>query len=93
MLESRTRLSIDVPFDIFTKLNDLLGEWRIKNQLFRKITLDLIKAMEMMTPDQRRFFIVSIIEGDLEITQYIKSVKKAQDAAERYKKISSSNDS
>jgi len=72
----RPRLSIVVPEDVFNRLNNLLEGWRIKNALFEKITKDLVDVMERMTPQQRRFFIVSIVEGHLEPEQYIKSVKK-----------------
>jgi len=83
----RPRLSIDLPEDLFNKLNDLLGEWRIKNHLYRKITEDLVKAMEKMDATQRRFFIVSILSGEVEAEQYIKSIKDANSATEKFKKV------
>lgn len=73
----KPRLSIVLSSEVHNRLNELLGGWRVKNALFEKITVDLVKVMEKMTPKQRKFFIVSIIEGHLEPEQYIKSVKKA----------------
>lgn len=75
----RPRLSIVLSQSTFERLNNVLGAWRVKNALFEKITNDLVKVMEKMTEKQRRFFIVSIVEGHLEPEEYIKSVKKAME--------------
>ena len=75
----RPRLSVVLDSDIHERLNKVLEGWRIKNALFEKITSDLVEVMERMTPKQRRFFIVSIIEGQLKPEQYIKSVKKVME--------------
>jgi len=79
MKEYRPRLSIVLDESTHNKLNELLEGWRIKNALFEKIACDLVEVMDRMTPQQRRFFIVSIVEGHLEPEQYIKSVKKVME--------------
>lgn len=83
----RPRLSIDLPEDLFNRLNNILGGWRIKNHLYRKITEDLIKVMEKMDHSQRRFFLSHILSGDVEAEEYIKSVKEAKVATEKFKKV------
>jgi hypothetical protein len=87
IIDYRPRLSIDVPKEIFDRLNHLLGGWRIRGQLFRAITIDLVELLEKMDQEQRRFFIVSIIERDVGITKYIKTIGKAEDEAKRYKDL------
>lgn len=89
--DSRPRLSVDLPWELYNKLNNLLGDWRIKSRLFRAISFELVRVMERMDAKQREFFLVSILEGDIEIEKYIKQIKKAKDAAEKFKEVDSRN--
>jgi hypothetical protein len=73
----RPRLSIVLDQETHDKLNELLGGWRIKNALFEKVTRDLIAVMEKLTPEQRRYLIVSVVEGHLQPEVYMKSIRKA----------------
>ena len=77
-IDYRPRLSIVLDEDTARELNELLGEWRIKNRLYLKITKDLIKVLRQMTPQQRRSFIVAILDSELKIEEYQLTVRKVK---------------
>ena len=58
-----SRLSIDLPIELHNELNTLLGGWRIKRALYHKITEDLVKTLNRLTPKERTQFLVGIIDG------------------------------
>ena len=68
--EHGPRLSVEMPEDLYKEFNDLIGTWRIRAALFRKIVYDLVIRMRKMTPSQRRLFIVSIVEGEISIEEW-----------------------
>ena len=79
---TRPRIHIDISEETHTELNELLGEMRVKTALFRKIAEDLVTILRKLSPAQRRFFIVSILEGDLDIKEYNRKVKAAVEGVE-----------
>ena len=72
----RPRLSIELPLDLKLELDAMLGGWRVKNALYTKITIDLVKVMKRLSEKQRRLFIVAIVEGHLKPEEYLKTVRK-----------------
>ena len=72
----RPRLSIELPLDLKLELDTMLGGWRVKNALYTKITIDLVKVMKRLSEKQRRLFIVAIVEGHLKPEEYLKTVRK-----------------
>ena len=72
----RPRLSIELPLDLKLELDAMLGGWRVKNALYTKITIDLVKVMKRLSEKQRRLFIVAIVEGHLKPEEYLKTVRE-----------------
>ena len=79
----RPRLSIDIDEELFNKLNDLIGDLRLKSKLYQKITYDLVRALELMTPRQRTFFILSVVDSKITIEEYCKGIREAKDEAKK----------
>ena len=86
-MSKRSRLSIDLPSETFEDLNSLMGDLRVKSRLFKAIVVDFIECLRKFTPEERLFFICSVIEGDLKLENYSKTIRKAKDAAERLKNL------
>lgn len=80
---NRSRLSIEIPFDLHTRLNDLLAGWRIKNRLFKALTVEIVEIMEKMTPHQRKVFIVGILESKITMDEWSNVVKEGMDDASK----------
>lgn len=78
--EWRPRLSITVSAEDFNKLNDLLGDWRIKSRLYQKMTRDLVAVMEKMSKEDRLTFIVAILEDEIKTEDWFKAMKGAKNA-------------
>ena len=79
MQTERSRLSIELPFELHTRLNNLLAGWRIKNRLFKALTIEIVELMEKMTPHQRRVFIVAILESKIKMNEWSEIVKEGTD--------------
>lgn len=75
--DHRSRISIEIPFDLHNRLNDLLAGWRIKNRLYKALTVELVDMMEKMNAHQRRVFIVAIVESKIGLNEWSKTVREA----------------
>ena len=76
----RRRLSIDLPTEMFNKLNDLIGDLRIKSQVYQTITMSLINNLENLSQSDRNIFLVSVIDSKVNIEDWCKKVKEAKSA-------------
>ncbi len=74
--DSRCRLSIELPFRLHNKLNELLAGWRIKNRLFRALTEEIVELLGKMDAHQRRVFIVAVLEKRIELNEWSGIVKE-----------------
>lgn len=73
---NRCRLSIELPYRLHNRLNELLAGWRIKNRLFKALTVEIVEIMEKMSPHQRNIFIVAIVESKLKLNEWSETVKE-----------------
>ncbi|KKN73973.1 hypothetical protein LCGC14_0395380 [marine sediment metagenome] len=78
---NRCRLSIELPYQLHNKLNDLLEGWRIKNRLYKALTVEIVEIMDKMTSHQRRVFIVAIIESKIKLSEWSDTVKEGMNDA------------
>lgn len=83
MNNERTRLSIDLEFEDFDRLNKLIGELRVKSKLFEQVTKDLIRTMELMSKRQRLIFLTTALENNLNMIDALPTFKKAKKFSEK----------